>query len=435
MDDPAFQTSSVDPNVQTILLHASNHDLQALKPLLRIPGNASVQDPETGFTPLHAAIAACGTASQSTAPSSLPTNFQFPEDAGRAGEPDEPDMQKAVEVVKELFLAGAIWNDLDAEGETPGCLAWRLGRRELYALVVDAGVRAEILLGLMGGYEELESEEDEELQGNGEVAAQNGSTANGHSISEMEVEGEAEPKKDVNSEDYLKSTLQFEEGKLLDEDANGVMMAWETDIMRRSVDLLLPENKTGARILNVGFGMGIIDRMFRATSPLSHHIIEAHPAVLAKIAEDGSDFGPSWESSAPEGGKFIVHAGRWQDVLPKLVEEGVVFDCIYFDTFGEDYSQLKLFFSEFVTSLLNPDGGRFSFFNGLGADRRVCYDVYSKVVELDLCEAAMDVEYTDVPVDVEALGLGKDGEGEWKGVRRRYFTVDNYRLPICTFMG
>jgi protein arginine N-methyltransferase 2 len=251
----------------------------------------------------------------------------------------------------------------------------------------------------------------------------------------MEVEGEAEPKKDVNSEDYLKSTLQFEEGKLLDEDANGVMMAWETDIMRRSVDLLLPENKTGARILNVGFGMGIIDRMFRATSPLSHHIIEAHPAVLAKIAEDGSDFGPSWESSAPEGGKFIVHAGRWQDVLPKLVEEGVVFDCIYFDTFGEDYSQLKLFFSEFVTSLLNPDGGRFSFFNGLGADRRVCYDVYSKVVELDLCEAAMDVEYTDVPVDVEALGLGKDGEGEWKGVRRRYFTVDNYRLPICTFMG
>ena len=446
MDDPAFQTSSVDLNVQSILLHASNHDLEALKPLLRIPGNASVQDPETGFTPLHAAIAACGPAPQSTAPSTLSEEPQNPGDAEEANRPEEVDIQKAADVVKELFLSGAIWNDLDAGGETPGCLAWRLGRRELYALVVDAGVRAEILFGLMGGYEELESgadDEEEEVEGEGggekvleteEPVVQNGSTTNGHSGPEAESGGEAEPPRDVNSEDYLKSTLQFEDGKLLDEDANGVMMAWETDIMRRSVDLLLLDNKPGARILNVGFGMGIIDRMFHATSPLSHHIIEAHPAVLAKIAEDGSDFGHAWEHSAPEGGKYVIHPGRWQEVLPGLVENGEVFDCIYFDTFGEDYSQLKLFFSEFVTSLLAPDG-RFSFFNGLGADRRVCYDVYSKVVELDLCEAAMDVEFTDVAVDVEGLGLGKDGEGEWKGVRRRYFTVDNYRLPVCTFMG
>jgi protein arginine N-methyltransferase 2 len=64
----------------------------------------------------------------------------------------------------------------------------------------------------------------------------------------------------------------------------------------------------------------------------------------------------------------------------------------------------------------------------------VCYDVYSRVVELDLCEAGMDVEFTDVPVDVKGLGLDKDGEGAWKGVRRRYFAVDGYRLPVCTFM-
>jgi protein arginine N-methyltransferase 2 len=441
MDDPAFSTSSIDLNVQTILLHASNHDLEALKPLLRIPGNASVQDPETGFTPLHAAIAACGPVPQSTASPSLSENVQNLENTEGDGELDEVDIHKAADVVKELFLSGAIWNDLDTAGETPGCLAWRLGRRELYTLVVEAGVRAELLLGLMGGYEELDSKEDEEEEeeeeeeiNEGEDASkQNGNTTNGHSGPESEVEEEV-PKRYVNSEDYLKSALQFEDGKLLDEDANGVMMAWETDIMRRSVDLLLPHNRTGARILNVGFGMGIIDRMFHATSPLSHHIIEAHPAVLAKIAEEGSDFGPAWESSAPEGGKYVVHAGRWQEVLPKLLEDGEVFDCIYFDTFGEDYSQLKLFFSEFVTGLLSPDG-RFGFFNGLGADRRVCYDVYSRVVELDLCEAGMDVEFTDVPVDIEGLGLGKEGEGEWKGVRRRYFAIDRYRLPVCTFLG
>src|SRR4051794_21655133 len=130
MDDPTFTASTIDEDTQQILFHASNHDLAALKPLLRTPGNASVQDPETGFTPLHAAIAACG---------SNTDNLE---------EGEEVDIEKAKEVVKELFLSGAIWNDLDVNNETPGCLAWRLGRKELYDSVVDAGVRAEMLLGL-----------------------------------------------------------------------------------------------------------------------------------------------------------------------------------------------------------------------------------------------------------------------------------------------
>jgi len=83
-----------------------------------------------------------------------------------------------------------------------------------------------------------------------------------------------------------------------------------------------------------------------------------------------------------------------------------------------------------VVGLLDPEG-KFGFFNGLGADRRVCYDVYCRVVELDLCEAGMDVDW--VEVDVEELGA--EGEGEWKGVKRRYWTLDKYRLPVCTFMG
>ncbi|TVY15855.1 Protein arginine N-methyltransferase 2, partial [Lachnellula arida] len=242
-------------------------------------------------------------------------------------------------------------------------------------------------------------------------------------------------KKDVNFADYLASDLKFEDDKLLDADANGVMMAWETDIMRRSVDLLLPTQQEGAakprpRILNIGFGMGIIDRMFAATKPHSHHIIEAHPAVLEKLAAPASDFGSAWEQSAPEGGRYVVHAGKWQDILPGLLESGAVFDAIYFDTFGEDYSALKEFFSEFVPGLLD-ENGRFGFFNGLGADRRVCYDVYTRVAELDLSEAGLDVEWTDVPVGE----LGGEGEGEWKGVRRRYWTLDTYRLPICSFLA
>ncbi|KAH6691163.1 putative arginine N-methyltransferase 2 [Leptodontidium sp. MPI-SDFR-AT-0119] len=400
MDDPAFApspTSGIDITTQTILLHASNHDLPALKPLLRVPGNASVQDPETGFTPLHAAIAACG--------------------AGQGEEEEEEvDIEKAKKVVEELFFSGAIWNDLDVNNETPGCLAYRLGRMELYEMCVNAGVRAELLLGLMGGYEELEGED-----------------------SDMDEVGDEE--KDVNSADYLASSLTFTTSKLLDSDNNGVMMAWESDIMRRTVDLLLLPSapastpKTGARILNIGFGMGIIDRMFRDTQPLKHHIIEAHPGVLQKLSEPDSDFGKSWEESAPETseggeGAYKIYPGKWQDICPLLLRAGEVYDAIYFDTFGEDYAQLKLFFTEVIPGLLDSEGA-FGFFNGLGADRRVCYDVYCKVVEMDCLEAGLDVEWTDVDVDA----LGGEGEGEWEGVRRRYWVLERYRLPVCRFLG
>jgi protein arginine N-methyltransferase 2 len=402
MDDAAF-ASQINDTTQQILLAASQHDLPALKPLLRTQGNASLQDPESGYTPLHAAIAACE-------------------------DDPEVDLEKAKDTVRELFMSGAIWNDLDAKGETPGCLAWRIGQKELYALVVEAGVRAEMILGLMGGggYEELDSgDEEEDME-----ETQNGVEQNGEATDEAMEGAIHEEKKDVNSADYLKSDLVFTEDKLLDSDSNGVMMAWETSIMRQTVDLLLPTPNSNARILNIGFGMGIIDRMFASTHPLTHHIIEAHPAVLAKLREPGSDFAEKWEKSASDGGRYVVHAGRWQDVLPKLLEAGEVFDVIYFDTFGEDYAQLKLFFDEYVVGLLDPEG-RFGFFNGLGADRRVCYDVYCKVVELDLCDAGLDVDWADVPVE----GLGGEGEGEWQGVRRRYWTLDKYRLPICTFLG
>ncbi|KAN0121763.1 arginine N-methyltransferase 2 [Hyaloscypha variabilis] len=447
MDDPAFAlegegSGGIDINTQTILLYASKHDVAALKPLLRIPGNASAQDPETGFTPLHAAIAACGTAKPFDPHTSTSTANPSPAEGGNkeGEEEEEVDIEKAKSTIEELFFSGAIWNDLDKNDETPGCLAWRLGQKELYQMCVNAGVRAEMLLGLMGGYEVLagedsEEEEIEEVEGEN-AGGENG--ANGHTNTEEHelAVGPAEEvleaeKRDVNSEDYLKSELTFTDTALLDEDSNGVMMAWETDIMRRSVDLLLPGLPPGKRILNIGFGMGIIDRMFADTKPATHHIIEAHPAVLAKLQQPDSEFGEKWEKSASEG-RYKVHAGKWQDVCPLLLQAGEIYDVIYFDTFGEDYSQLKFFFTEIVPGLLDADG-KFGFFNGLGADRRVCYDVYGKVVELDLCEAGMDVEWVDVEVPVEEMG--KEGEGEWKGVRRRYWTLGVYRLPVATFMG
>ncbi|KAI1775580.1 arginine N-methyltransferase 2 [Hypoxylon cercidicola] len=422
--------ASCPASISQILHRAWHHDLAGLKPLLGAPGRASVQEPTTGETPLHAAVRACAPANRSA----LDDGDEVVDGAGG--------------VVRELLLRGAIWNDVDGNDETPGCVAARLGLGDLYALCVGAGVRAELLFGLLDGYEELESEDGEE--GEEEETGGDEKEEEGKDLGDVAETGGLEdvvvvvdpdrtfvpPTRlngpDVNSKDYLRSNLTYSDGKLVDSEQNGVMMAWETSIMRSSVESLLPGLAAGRRILNIGFGMGIIDTMFAETRPSKQHIIEAHPAVLEHINGPDSKFGKDWTASGPGDGAYKVHAGRWQDIIPKLLESGETYDAIYFDTFGEDYSQLRMFFTEYVPGLLEEEG-RFGFFNGLGADRKICYDVYTQVVEMHLSDAGMDVEWQELDVDMKELRT--EGEGEWQGVKRRYWTLDKYRLPTCTLMG
>ncbi|KAK8056162.1 hypothetical protein PG993_001389 [Apiospora rasikravindrae] len=432
---------SCPASISQILTQAWNHDLASLKPLLDVPGRASVQEPTTGETPLHASIRSCGPGAAAS------------------------DLKAAEGVLEELFFNGAIWNDVDSNNETPGCVAARLGQAELYDMCVGAGVRAELLFGLLEGYEELESmdeddnEDEEVVDMTSDAAAPDGEEVpdlvetnnEGHATekqpkkTEQEKEEEEEEETEilesnpdrafvapsaaeaqasqVDSAEYLRSNLTYSAGKLTDDAANGVMMEWETSIMRASVDTLLPEQQPGRKVLNIGFGMGIIDGMFAATKPARHHIIEAHPDVLSHIATSPDcQFGPAWEASAPEQGAYKVHAGKWQDVVPKLLEAGETYDAVYFDTFGEDYAQLRMFFTEHVPGLLEEEG-RFGFFNGLGADRQICYDVYTKVVEMHLSDAGMDVAWQEMDVDMQ--GLQEEGKGEWEGVKRRYWTLNS----------
>ncbi|KAJ2900499.1 Arginine N-methyltransferase 2 [Zalerion maritima] len=459
--------SSCPGDIRPILSAAWSHDLQALKPLLDEPGKANAQEPTTRETPLHAAIRSCGPSSSSTV---------TPE-----------DMEKAKAVVAEIFLWGGIWNDVDDKNETPGCVALRLGLRDLYDMCVAAGMRAEMLFGILDGYEELDSGDEtmDEVEDEEQVRTE-GKDGGANSAAEVETgNGVAEALDDemdvkefekalvavaanahasvpsvltdehvVTSDDYLASGLTYDPKKLVDDAGNGVMMAWETDIMRRSAISLLsdeapelvhtagtginaPETTApsmpedvdmsslpkGKRILNIGFGMGIIDSVFASTKPSKHHIIEAHPAVLSYInTSPESKYGPSWVDAAEIHGANKVWSGRWQDICPKLLADGEVYDAIYFDTFGEDYSQLKLFFTEYIPGLLDMDG-KFGFFNGLGADRKICYDVYQKVAEMHLTDAGMDVEWQQIDVDMK--NMGEDGMGEWEGVVRRYWTLDS----------
>ncbi len=429
-----------DPELeaQMILLAASQHDLDSLRTLLRT-GSANVQDSETGFTPLHAAIAACAPEDQHLSADKQPhTNGHVNGDSNGDSVPgtalleasdEDAEMAAAKKTVKMLLQNGAIWNDLDKNNETPGCIALRLGIKELYEIMVDAGVRAELLLNRLDGYEPLADEEEEGLGDESEEVTKSESVDGVSPEQTEDVNSEPLPAQDatttptesqiqadVNSEDYLRSDLTYTADRLLDSDNNGVMMAWETSIMQRTADLLVPS--PGLRVLNIGHGMGIIDDLFQAKSPTTHHIVEAHPTVLDHMKS------ANWHGKP----NTVIHEGKWQDVLPKLVEQGITFDAIYFDTFAEDYRALREFFSEYVIGLLE-EGGIWGFFNGLGADRQVCYDVYTKVVEMDLFEAGFDTEWETV--DVPDLEQSE----EWKGVKRRYWVLPQYKLPVCKFIG
>jgi protein arginine N-methyltransferase 2 len=54
------------------------------------------------------------------------------------------------------------------------------------------------------------------------------------------------------------------------------------------------------------------------------------------------------------------------------------------------------------------------------------YAVSSTLAELHLDDVGLDVAWTDVPIE-QSLA-----EEVWKGVRRKYWQLPGYRLPIAT---
>lgn len=418
IDDTAVHLTEVDIDldVQEILLAASQHDQSKLRQLLRtqsmLPDAANVKDTESGFSPLHAAIAACEPDTETAGTNGATTSNSKPS-------LDAETVKSAVETVKFLLQEGAIWNDLDANNETPGCIARRIGALELYELIVDAGVRAELLLNRLDAYEELSDDDDEEEEAEAEAEAEAETApelvdASAEPATETTTTTTATPANpEVSNLQYLESRLNISNDRILDADQNGVMMAWESDIMRKSATALLPT--PGLKVLNIGHGMGIVDGFFQEQGPAVHHIVEAHEEVVTEMKRRGWDTKPG----------VVIHQGRWQDILPDLVAAGETFDAIYYDTFAESYGDFRDFFSEQVIGLLEQEG-RWGFFNGMGADRQISYDVYQKVAEMDLFEAGFDVQWEEIAVPKL--------DGEWEGVRRAYWVVDDYRLPLCKFM-
>lgn len=286
------------------------------------------------------------------------------------------------EIVKALIEEGAQWNAVDHEGKTAAEYAERRGHMSIYDFLLNHGIQCELLLSVLENQEPAETE-----------------------IDNFDKVG-------ISNEEYLKSSLVYQDGKLIDENGDGVMMSWETPLMVEHARLL---DVTGKDILNVGFGLGIIDTEIQKLNPRSHTIIEAHPEVYKYMLSKGWDKKP--------GVKIVF--GRWQDVVEngKLSPDG--YDGVFFDTFGEYYKDLRDF-HENLCWLVRPLGV-YSFFNGLAAKNAFFHKVYCNIVELELRSMGMSIEWSVLPISTDDPNI-------WTDISRKYFTLKEYRLPTCKFM-
>ena len=114
-----------------------------------------------------------------------------------------------------------------------------------------------------------------------------------------------ESQNDVCNGEYLEDRVTFSEDKVMDAESKAVMMAWEKPLMEAHAKAIC---MGGGHILNVGFGMGLVDTAIQQYSPTSHTIVEAHPEVYKRMIETGL---------ADKNNVKIIF-GRWQDVLTQL---------------------------------------------------------------------------------------------------------------------
>ncbi|KAM0751369.1 hypothetical protein T439DRAFT_313704 [Meredithblackwellia eburnea MCA 4105] len=341
-----------------------------------------------------------------------------------------------VQMIEFLLRKGnAVWNLVDNLGYTAGDIAYSLNQAEAYEALLEEGVRAEMIKAV--------------LEASGGAGADGGGDDDHDEDLDSEMPDSDKQLLSTASDNktFLHSKLRFitdETGQevCVDKEGNGVMMGWESGIMRETVDEMLrpfagrrkltreevtkpsigedgeEEDAEELSVLNVGFGLGIIDSFLQEYHPTNHLIIEPHPDVLAHARSRG------WFEKP--GVRF--YEGTWQQYVQDLEDEKESyesFDAVYFDTYSEHYKDLHAFF-DLLPNMLRSSLSLFSFFHGLGATSRSFYDIYTSVSELHLREIGLETVWKDVVIN-EATATGT-----WDGVERKYWgDVGPYRLPVC----
>lgn len=377
LDDLKFYLKSGIPSTYTIEeAYNFNNDIQ--------------EEPKTNTTPLHIIC------------QHIPSDYNLEE------------LEIISQMLTILFEYGAGWSFTDINNDTPGCILLRRNlKNKIFDQIVDAGVRAELLLRKVNNNiefieedEDVLREEDEENEPE-EVVSEKEAVAEDSKLSDEPQQ--QDPAEFQNS--YLNNKLSYKDDALITSNNDGVMMSWESEIMQKACNTLFSIADDEMVVMNIGFGMGIIDGMIQDRKPAKHYIIEAHPDVLKKMKDDG------WY----EKPNVIILEGRWQEHLPILLDQGIFFNGIYYDTFSEHYSDMLDLF-DYVVGLLKTNG-TFSFFNGLGADRETIYQVYKKLIGIDLSDYGLTVEFEEYNVP----------DVDWNGIKRSYWNCPIYYHPTIRF--
>jgi len=202
--------------------------------------------------------------------------------------------------------------------------------------------------------------------------------------------------------DYIDQRLTYtDDGRLMDEEGMAVMMDWEDPIMKKSAEIICQK---GGRVLNVGFGMGIIDTYIEDYDIEEHWIIETHLDVYTKMLQDGWHLKPHV--------KILYGDWRWYlQFLPK-------FDGIYIDTWNEELDE----FHTYLPNILKKDG-IYSFFNNVSHNR----------VNKDLKIREYDYEYLkDIcNFTVEEVELERVDRPELQGSNGVYYWPEDEKIFYC----
>ena len=203
---------------------------------------------------------------------------------------------------------------------------------------------------------------------------------------------------------YLEEKLEYtDDGRLLDSQGRAVMMEWEREIMKQSAKVVCANR---GRILNVGFGLGIVDSYIQSYDIDSHWIIEAHKDVYRKMDEDG------WL----DRDNVTVVYKRWQDAIELLPK----FDGIYFDTWND--SGFKELFIPKLPELLKL-GGVFSYWGhhpNLQKEKKM-FERFGMEV------SAKEIVLTDIP------SLKEQGDLYWSPKFKTYNVLIIRKVREVTF--
>ncbi|KAF6165257.1 hypothetical protein GIB67_030439 [Kingdonia uniflora] len=226
------------------------------------------------------------------------------------------------EAVKILLEAGVPWNALSTSNISAGDFAMDEGHEDAFNLILNAGSGAVPLFAPMWpatadghGHGQVNNLEQTASKVNVLIRKSLFDQNKSRNDNGWEVGIQAElvlgtiarvasKDGDLNG-NYLEDRVSFSEDKLMDSDNKAVMMAWEKPLMEAHANAVC---SGGGRILNIGFGMGLVDMAIQRYAPVTHTIIEAHPEVYDRMLRTG------WGEK--ENVKIIF--GRWQDVLTQL---------------------------------------------------------------------------------------------------------------------